>query len=122
GSVFSVGGFSRSVPSWVSSSLSSIVAVKNGSQSRRARKSSWSYRPGLMPAMRWHERRAFLLSAVNLGWNEHTVPMHEFRCVGVIHHVDDDRFALAHAQNRPRGGAVVADGRDDVRAVEFDRN
>ena len=36
------GGFSSSGPLWVSSSSSSMVPVKNGSQSRRARKSSWS--------------------------------------------------------------------------------
>ena len=50
------------------------------------------------------------------------MPMHKLRCIGVIYYVDDDRFALAHTQNRSRGGAVVADGRNDVRAVEFDRN
>ncbi len=48
-----------------------------------------------------------------LGRNEHAVPVHELRSVGVVDDLNGDRLAFAHAQHRPGRGAVVADGGDE---------
>ena len=75
-----------------------------------------------LPAMRRHHRRAFLLGAVHVGRNQHAVPMHEFRRIGVVDDLHRDRLALAHAQHRARCSAVVADRGENVGAVELDRD
>ncbi len=66
------------------------------------------------PTVGRHERGALLFGAVDFGRNEHAVPVDQFRGIGVVDDVDGDRFALAHSEDRPGRGAVVADGRDDV--------
>ena len=48
------------------------------------------------------------------------VPVDELRRIGVVDDVDGDGLAFAHAQNGAGRRAVVADGGDDVRPVEFD--
>ena len=73
-------------------------------------------------AVRRHQRRALLLGAVHLGRNQHAVPVHQLRRVGVVDDLDRDRLAFAHAQHRAGRSAVVADGGENVRAVELDRH
>ncbi len=48
------------------------------------------------------KRRTFFLRAVHLRRNQHPVPVHQFRRVGIVDHVNGDRLAFAHPQHRPR--------------------
>ena len=71
------------------------------------------------PAVRRHQRRALFFGAIHLRRNQHAVPMHQFRRIRIVDHVNGHRLAFAHAQHRPGRGAVVADGRENVGAVQF---
>ena len=50
------------------------------------------------------------------------MPVHQFRRVGIVDHVNWYRLAFAHAQHRPGRRAVVADGGKNVRRVQLDRH
>ena len=71
-------------------------------------------------AVRRHQGRAFLLGAVHLGRDQHAVPVDQFRRVGVVDDLHGDRLAFPHAQHRAWCNSVVADGGEDVGAVELD--
>src|SRR5271169_4854936 len=74
------------------------------------------------PAMRRYEWRTLFLRSVHFRRNEHAMPMHELRRIGVIYNVDGDRLSFPHAQHGAGRGVVITDGRENVGAVEFDGN
>ncbi len=73
-----------------------------------------------LAAMGRDNRRTLLLGAVDVGWDEQPVPVDELRRIGVVDDFYGDGLAFAHAQDGAGGGAVVADGGEDVGPVELD--
>ena len=71
-------------------------------------------------AMGGNERGAFLFGAVDVGGNQHAMPVHQLRSIGIVDDVDGGGLAFAHSKERAWGATVVADGGEDMRAVEFD--
>src|SRR5215469_15083591 len=71
-------------------------------------------------AMGGNEWGAFLFGAVDIGGNQHAMPVHQLGSIGIVDDVDSGGLAFAHAEERAWGATVVADGRDDMGAVEFD--
>ena len=72
--------------------------------------------------MRRHKRRTLLFGAIYLRRDQHAVPMHQFRRIGIVDHVHSHRLAFAHPQHGSRRSPVVANGRKNVRAVELHRH
>ena len=72
--------------------------------------------------VRLNQRRAFFLGAIDLRRNQHSVPMNQLRRISLVDHINAHRFSFAHPQNRSRRRAVIANGRKNVRRVEFDLN
>ena len=70
--------------------------------------------------MRRYKRRALFPGAIYFRGNEHAVPMDKLRRVRVIDDLDRNPLARPHPQHRSGCTAVVADRRQNVRAVEFD--
>lgn len=72
------------------------------------------------PSTRGNEWRTLFLGAVDVGGDEHAVPMDKLRSIGIIDDLDADPLTRAHAEYGAGGGAVVTDGRENVGAVQFD--
>ncbi len=66
------------------------------------------------------EGGAFFFDAVDVGGDEHAVPVDELGGVGVVDDVDGDGLALLHAEDGAGGCAVVADGGEDAVGGELD--
>jgi len=72
--------------------------------------------------VRFDNRRALFFGAIDLGRDEHAMPVDEFRRVGIVEDIDGDGLAFLEAQHRSGSGAVVANGGENVRGVELDRD
>ena len=73
-------------------------------------------------ATRRDRRRALLLHSIDIGWNQHAVPMHQFRYIRVVDYIHAYGLAFAHPQHRSGRGVVVSDGAQNVVGRELHGN
>ena len=68
----------------------------------------------------WDEGGAFFFDSVDVGGDQHAVPVDQLGGVGVVDDVDGEGPALFHPQDWPGGCSVVADGGEDAVGGELD--
>ena len=69
-----------------------------------------------------HQRGTLLFRPIHIGRNQHAMPVHKLLRIGIVNHLNGHRLAFAHAQNWPGRRAIVANGRKDMRSIQFNRH
>jgi hypothetical protein len=71
--------------------------------------------------VRRYIRGSFFGRAVDVGWDDLAVPVHELGRIRVVEHVDRDRFIFFKTQQRAGELAVIERGRDDMVGRELEK-
>src|SRR6516225_4035819 len=72
-------------------------------------------------AVRRHIRGAFFGCAVDVGWDDLAVPVHQLGRIRVVEHVDRDRLPFFETEQRAGELAIIERRRDDVVGCELEK-
>jgi hypothetical protein len=61
-----------------------------------------------------YDRRALFLSAVDLGRDEHAMPMNKLRCIRVVDDVNGNPSPGPHSKEGSGCGTVIPDGGENM--------